>query len=207
MFYDRADAGEKLAKALENYKDQKDALILAMPRGGVVVAKKIADNLRLPLDIVITRKISAPGNSEYAIGAVASSGEPTLNDEVIGTMGITADYLDAEIIKQREEIKRRLQLYRGGRTSPDLKNKTVIIVDDGIATGYTILSALDFIKSQNPQKVVVAIPVAPEDSLKEIKNKVNDLICLNIPDRFFAVGQFYDQFDQVSDEEVVELLK
>lgn len=207
MFYDRADAGEKLAKALESYKDQKDALILAMPRGGVEVAKKIAENLRLALDIVITRKIGAPGNSEYAIGAVASSGEPILNDEVIGTMGITADYLDNEIIKQREEIKRRLQLYRGNKASLNLKNKTVIIVDDGIATGYTILAALDFIKSQNPQKIVVAIPVAPEDVLKQIKNKVDDLICLEIPDEFFAVGQFYDQFDQVSDEEVTKLLK
>lgn len=206
MFYDRADAGEKLAKALQKYKDQPDTIVLGMPRGGVVTAKKVAEDLNLALDILITRKISAPGNNEYAIGAVASSGDPILNEEVIGTMGITPDYLDSEIIKQREEIKRRLVLYRKGRPAPNVKGKTVILVDDGIATGYSILAAVELLKTQKINKIIVAIPVAPAESIEILKNKVDDLICLDTPDQFFAVGQFYDQFDQISDEEVMEIL-
>ncbi|EKD56467.1 MAG: phosphoribosyl transferase protein [uncultured bacterium] len=202
MFYDRADAGEKLAKNLVKYQNQPDTLVLGMPRGGIVCAKVVANKLNLPLDIVIAKKISAPNNPEYAIGGVTSSGEPVLNDEVIGTMGITPDYLDNAIIKLRDEIKQKLELYRRGKKPLVIKNKNVIIVDDGVATGHTILAAVEFVKSQNPKTIIIAIPVAPTELLELLKNKVDDLICLETPAEFFAVGQFYEQFDQVEDKQV-----
>ena len=207
MFYDRVDAAEKLVKQLDNYKNLPDVVVLAMPRGGVVTGKIVADKLHVPLDIIITRKITAPGNQEYAIGAVAESGDPVLNDEVIGTMGITPDYLDKEIANEREEIDRRLNLYRGNNKSLDLKDKIVILVDDGIATGLTVQAAIEYLKTSNAKKIIIAVPVIPEDTVKQLKNKVDDLIYLDAPEQFFAVGQFYDQFEQVSDDAVVELLR
>lgn len=206
MFYDREDAAQQLAEKLDRYKNKPNAIVLAMPRGGVVIGQKIAQFLKLPLDIIIARKISAPGNPEYAIGAVAESGDPILNEEIIGTMGITPDYLDNEIIKQREEIKHRLALYRQNQPALELKNKIVIVADDGIATGFTLQTSLEHIKSKKPAKIIVAVPVAPSDSILKIKKIANEVVCLEIPDDFFAIGQFYDHFDQVSDEEVIKLL-
>lgn len=207
MFYDRTDAGEKLAKLLGEYQGVKDTLVLGMPRGGVVCAKIVANALNLPLDVIIARKISAPSNPEYAIGAVTSSGEPVLNEEVIGTMGITPDYLDTEIIKQREIINNKLAMYRSKNKLPNIKDKNIIIVDDGMATGYTILAAIGFIKNQKPKSIIVAIPVLPQSIVEDIKKEVDNLIYISVPEEFFAVGQFYEQFEQVSDEDVVSLLR
>lgn len=206
MFYDRAEAAEKLAKVLENYKGKKNALVLAMPRGGVVLGRIVAEKLGLPLDIVIARKIGAPGNPEYAIGAVAEKGEPILNDEVIGTMGITPDYLDKEIERKRNEISQRLISFRGNKPALDLKNKQIILIDDGIATGMTAIASIEYLRSQKPQKIILATPVIPADNLPEIKQKVDQLIYLEAPEEFFSVGQFYEEFPQVSDEEVKKLL-
>lgn len=207
MFYDRADAGNQLAKELEKYQGNKNALILAVPRGGVIIGKIISDKLNLPLDIVITRKISAPGNPEYAIGAVAEQGEPILNEEIIGTMGITPDYLDQEISHKQEEIRHRLKLYRSDRPNLSIKDKTIIIVDDGVATGYSILATIQYLRNQHPKKIVLAIPVIPRDTLSAIKQKVDHLIYLEAPEVFSAVGQFYENFSQVTDEEVRNNLK
>lgn len=206
MFYDRAEAAEKLTKALQEHKGKKNALVLAMPRGGVVLGKIVANKLGLQLDIVIARKIAAPENPEYAIGAVAEKGEPILNDEVIGTMGITPDYLDREIERKRVEISQRLAVFRGNKPMPNLKNKEIILVDDGIATGMTAIASIEYLRSQNPKKIILVTPVIPASNLVEIKQKVDQLIYLEAPEEFFSVGQFYEDFPQVSDEEVKKLL-
>lgn len=206
MFYDREDAAKKLATALQAYKNERDILILAVPRGGVILGKAIAQELNLPLDIVVAKKIGAPENPEYAIGAVTEKGEPILNDEVIGTMGITADYLDKEITEKRQEIKRRLQLYRGESPAKEIKNKTIILVDDGIATGLSILASIEYIRSQGPKKIIVAVPVAPKDELAKLKKQADEFISLENASEFFAVGQFYQNFQQVSDQQVIAAL-
>lgn len=206
MFYDRADAAEKLSQLLKAYQDQKEAIVLAMPRGGVVLGKKISQNLHLPLDIVLSKKIPAPNNPEFAIGAVAESGDPVLNDEIIGSYGITAEYLENEIAKLREEISQRAHLFRAGRKAFNLNNKTVIIIDDGVATGYSLQAAIEHVKAQNPQKIIVAVPVVPADTLQKIQPKISEFITIMTQEEFFSVSQFYEQFEQISDEEVVRLL-
>lgn len=207
MFYDRADAAEKLTKLLQNYKNLPDSLVLAIPRGGVVLGGIIAKNLQLPLDIIISKKIPAPDNSEFAIGAVAEKGDPVLDDELIGTMGITADYLDQKITDIRSEIKRRVQLYRGNKPHLSLKNKTIILVDDGIATGFSTIATLDYLRSLEPKKIIIAVAVIPQDLLEQLKSRVDELVALEIPQQFFAVGQFYEHFEQISDNEVIKILK
>lgn len=203
MFTDRRQAGQLLAQRLEKYKGAKDVLILALPRGGVIVAAEVAKLLRLPLDIIITRKIGHPANPEYAVGAcgehVLFTG-PQARD-------IDPEYLGKEVKVQREEIKRRYQAYLGQKPLADLKNKTVIIIDDGIATGLTMQAAIEEAKSQKPEKIIVAVPVAPPDAVKKIRPMTDELIVLDIPFMFFAVGQFYENFPQTTDEEVIEILK
>jgi putative phosphoribosyl transferase len=219
-FKDRREAGRKLAEALERYKNSKDAILLALPRGGVVVADEIAKSLNLPLDIVVPRKIGAPQNPEYAIGSIiltptfsppispgAKQGEieRVWNEGEIE--GIDKDWLKKEIEKETKEAQRRLKAYRGEKPPFDLKNKTVILVDDGIATGLTLLAAIKSVKKQNPRKIIVAVPVGAKDSVSTIKKEVDEVICLYSPAFFGAVGSFYEKFGQTSDEEVIEILK
>ncbi|MCL5263764.1 MAG: phosphoribosyltransferase [Chloroflexi bacterium] len=205
MFQDRHDAGRQLAQALKRYKGQ-NIIVIALPRGGVAVGYEVAKALDAPLDVVVTRKIGAPGNPEYAIGAVAETGDVQLNQEEIRLYGIPRRYVDEEIANQKREIERRVQMYRGGRRLPDLRDKTVIVVDDGIATGFTMRASLKAARAQQPKELVLAVPVAPPDVLDNIRPDVDDVVCLSTPEPFFAVGAWYRHFEQMSDEEVRKYL-
>ncbi len=203
-FKDRREAGKKLAEALVEYRNSKDAILLALPRGGVVVADEIAESLNLPFDIVVPRKIGAPANPEYAIGAITETGEGIFNEKEIED--IDKEWLKKEIEKEVKEAQRRLKTYRGGKPPIDLKNKIVILIDDGIATGLTLLAAIKSVKKQNPEKIIVAAPVGAKDSVAIIKKEVNEVVCLYAPTFFGAVGSFYEEFGQTSDEEVIQIL-
>lgn len=206
-FKDRRDAAEKLASRLMHYKDRKDVIILALPRGGVVTGHEIAKALRCDLDIIIVRKIGFPGQPELAIGAISETGSVFLNEDIISLYRVPKEYINAEIKRQQEEILRRKSLYRQGRGIPLLEGKTVILVDDGVATGATMKAAIMAIKAEKVSRLVVAVPVAPPDTAEEIKMMVDEWLCLETPHYFTAVGAFYEDFSQVSDSEVAELLK
>jgi putative phosphoribosyl transferase len=208
LFKDRRDAGQKLAERLIQYKNKKDTIILGLPRGGVVVADEVASFLNLSLDLVVPRKIGAPGNPEYAIGAITEDDEGIFNMEVITTYGISSEYLKNEIEKEKREAERRLKIYRGKRpTLKTFKSKIVILIDDGIATGLTMKTAIRSVKKKGATKVIVAVPVAARDSLSEIKKEVDEIICLYSPEFFGAVGAFYEEFGQTEDGEVIEIMK
>lgn len=200
IFKDRNDAAQKLAARIAE-SNIRDAVVLGLPRGGVVIAKQIADKLGLKMDIIITRKIGAPFNKEYAIGAVSE------NELVINETGDSKEYIEKEVKLERKEIERRKGLYRGNKKFPNIKNKTVILVDDGLATGLTMLVAVREAKILMPKKIIIAVPVAPPDTVSQLKKIVDEIIVLNIESDFFAVGQFYQKFNQVSDEKVKALLK
>lgn len=206
MFLNRQEAGEKLALKLKKYQNNSQAIILALPRGGVVVGYELAKRLNLPLDIIITRKVGAPGNPEFALGAVTQEGQLILNKETLNYYNLDSDYLKKEAERQIQEIKRRLKKYRGARLLVNLKDKIVIIVDDGIATGASIKAAIYSIKNQKPKKIILAIPVGPKETIEELRKEVDKIVCLKEPEIFFAVGQFYQSFEQVPDEEVKKLL-
>lgn len=200
-------AGEKLAEALKEYQN-KGAVVLAIPRGGVATGHGLARVLNLPLDVIVTRKIGAPDNPELAIGAVGETkGSLWLNKKLASQLGVSEDYIKSETRIQKLEIKRRERVYRKGREPLDLKNKTVILVDDGIATGATMIAAIREIRNMGTDKVVVATPVAPPETVEELKKEADEVICLQTPRLFFAVGQWYENFKQYSDEEVIKLLQ
>lgn len=209
VFKDRQEAAELLAEKLEEYLPPKmeDVLVLAIPRGGVVVGGIVAKGLGVSLDLVISRKIGHPYNPEYAIAAVDEDGEITFNPEEAGFGDVTEKYIDEEAKKQIVEIKRRLAEYRGDLSSPKITGKIVIVVDDGVATGLTTISAIRFIRNQKPKRVILAVPVLPADRIEKMKAEVDVLIYLEAPAVFFAVGQFYQEFPQTSDEEVKKILK
>jgi len=206
-FKNRQDAGQKLAQKLKGFKGQKSALLLALPRGGVVVAFEIAKELNLPLDLVVPRKIGAPFNEEYAIGAITESGEGIFDQEAIASLNVTKDYLDKEVATEKKEAQRRLKTYRQNQPPLNLKNKTVIIVDDGIATGLTMRAAIKSAKEKKAKKIIVAVPVTARDSLKTIEKEADKVICLDAPLFFGAVGAFYENFDQTEDQEVINLMQ
>ncbi|MFZ0183857.1 MAG: phosphoribosyltransferase family protein [Nitrosotalea sp.] len=203
IFKDRVDAAQKLAKKLEWIK-KENPIILAIPRGGVVTGDVIAKILGLSLDIIVSRKVGAPYNQELAIGAVAHDGSFFPNSELINALGIPKNYLDEKIAEQLEEIEHRLVKFRG-RTDYDLKNKTVVLVDDGIATGATVFVALEWIQKQKPKRVIVAIPVGPRDTIEKL-SKMAEVVVLDAPESFGAVGEFYQSFDQVEDYQVAEIM-
>ena len=207
MFNDRRDAGIQLVSMLKKYKDQEGVLVLALPRGGVVTGYEIARYLNVPLDIVIVRKIGFPGQPELGIGAVSETGTVVLNQFIISTYGVSKDYIEHEISRQKEEISRRVKLYRKGKGLPDLEGKTIILVDDGVATGATIKAAITTLRKEKLTKLTVALPVAPPATADELKQMVDEFICIETPVDFMAVGAHYRDFTQVSDEEVVELLQ
>ncbi len=182
-------------------------VVLGIPRGGVVTAYEVARELNVPLDVTIARKIGAPGDPEYALGAVGEKGEVVLNPDVMRLPEIESGYIKNEAKRQQEEIKRRLEIFRSGKTGINLKNKTVILIDDGIATGSTILAAVKSIKEDNPEKVIVAVPMAPKESIEELEEEVDEVVCLSQPELFFAISQFYQDFPQIADEEVIEILE
>lgn len=204
IFKNRQEAGKKLARLLLKYEGH-DTVVLALPRGGVVVGYEVARCLKAPLDIVVPRKIGAPGNSEYAIGAIAENGDGVFNPREVESLD--SEWLSEEIAKEKKEAARRLRLYRGQQKERNLENKNVILVDDGIATGYTMRAAVKYIKSKNPRKIIVAVPHGAKDSVENIKKEVDEVIVVEIPEWYGAVGSFYQEFQQTTDEEVVALLK
>lgn len=206
VFKDRLEAGTKLAKSLEKFRGDKKAIVLGLPRGGMVTAFEVAKIIHLPLDLIAPRKIGAPSNPEYAIGAVTIDGEKILNEAVIAESGISRKYVDEEIKKQIKEAERREKVYRGDRPPLDLLGKTAILVDDGIATGSTMRAAIKSSKKRGAVKVIVAVPVIAPDTLEIIKKECDEVIYLDAPELFAAVGQFYEIFDQVEDEQVIELM-
>jgi predicted phosphoribosyltransferase len=184
----------------------KDAIILAIPRGGVVVGFEVAHALSAPLDVIIPRKIGSPGNPELAIGAMTEDGTIILDDKLVKYLQVSKDYIREESERQRLEIERRLRLYRGDASYPSLTNREVIIVDDGVATGSTMKAALASVRRRGAKIVVIAVPVGPSSTIQELKNDADDVVCLHTPEPFYAIGQFYQDFSQTSDEEVAALL-
>jgi putative phosphoribosyl transferase len=207
LFRDRHDAGRRLAQKLLYYKEAKDTIVIALPRGGVVVGYDISLALRLPLDVFITRKLGTPSNPELAMGALAETGYRHMNEDVIREYHVTTAEVNEEILCQESEIRRRIERYRGGRALPPLKGQTVILVDDGIATGATFYASLGALLKVETAKIVAAVPVAPPRVLAELKMLVDDIVILHTSEWFFGIGQFYELFPQVEDEEVIACLE
>lgn len=203
MFKDRNDAGIQLAKNLLKYEKQ-NVVVLAIPRGGLPIGAIVAKELNVPLDVALTKKIGHPYQKEYAIGAVSLE-----NIVLTDAVGVTKSYIEEETIRIRKKLKERHDQYYKNRLPRNLKDKTVIIVDDGIATGNTILVTTELVKTQNPTKIIVAIPVAPPSSIRKLEESpvIDEVVCLETPYNFHAVGQFYEEFQQVSDQEAIELLE
>ena len=204
LFKNRTEAGKRLASELRDVG--KNAIILAVPRGGVVVGFEIARALNFPLDIIITKKIGAPGNPELAIGAVAEDGTYLLDGGLVQMLGVSRSFIEAEIERQKTEIKRRLLTYRGDAPDLRIEGLTVILVDDGVATGSTLKAALRSLKNRGAKSVVVAVPVGPLDTISELQQEADRVVFLSTPDPFYAIGEFYENFEQTTDEEVIELL-
>ncbi len=207
-FENRREAGCRLARALakRGYKGE-NTLVLGIPRGGLVVADEVAKALSAALDVIIARKLRAPYQPELGIGAVVNGDHVLLNEELIRSVGASQDYVSLEITFQKEELERRLRFYRDGRPAPEVTGKTVIIVDDGIATGYTFRASLESVRKHCPDRLVAATPVAARDSAEILKSFADDVVCLSIPVSFRSVGAWYRNFDQVSDEEAAAILR
>jgi putative phosphoribosyl transferase len=207
MFKDRRDAGIRLASRLLQYKDNKDVLVLALPRGGVATSYEVAQSLGVPLDVLIVRKIGVPWQPELAAGAVSETGALVLNKLIVSGYRISKEFLEKEISRQKDEISRRVELYRKGNSIIDPDGKIVILIDDGVATGATMKAAIETLRAAKTKKIVVALPVAPPDTADELKGMSDDFICIETHQDFLAVGNYYLDFTQVSDEEVVEFLQ
>ncbi len=207
MFTDRVEAGTKLASALMDLCDQPQPLVvLAIPRGGVIVARKVARALNAPLDVCLTHKIGAPDNPELAIGAVAEDGTTLLDDDLLRHIYVPRSYLDREIERWRREMARRADVYRRGRDRISVANRIAIVVDDGVATGSTLMAALRTTKAAGATSVIAAVPVGPAEVIARLRREADRVVCLDAPQDFWAVGMHYARFEQVSDEEVVEAL-
>jgi len=206
LFNDREEAGRQLSLRLLHYKQAKETLVLGLARGGVITAHAIAQALQLPLDVMVVRKIGAPDNEELALGAVTGSGGMVLNDHLITLLGVSNDYMKREIEREKKLAQKRYLLYRGSMESLSIKNKRVILVDDGIATGASILVAIQAIRAELPEKIILAVPVAAPESLKKISKEVEETVCLSHPAFFEAVGSFYRIFEPVTDETIVSIL-
>lgn len=206
IFSNRRDAGEKLVPELNKYRNDPNAVVIGLPRGGVVTAFEVAKGLHLPLDVVCPRKIGAPFNPELAIGAITETGEGVFHHDLISGLGVSQKYIEQEVEKEKKVAQRRLALFRKNRPKVSLQGKTVIIVDDGLATGATMQAAIKSVKKEMAERIVVAVPVAPQDIFEKIQEEVDEIVVLDTPAYFAAVGQFYVDFTGTEDEEVVELL-
>ncbi len=202
----RHEAGRLLAERLDAYRDDPKGIILALPRGGVPVGFTLSQALHLPLDVLITRKLGAPGNPEFALGALSETGTLFLNEEALRALSVTRQALEPTIRIQREEIARRQTLYRKGRSLPSLADRTVLLVDDGVATGATFLASAQALRNLGVHRLVAALPLAPSETCERIRQQVDELVVLLTPEPFFAVGNHYEDFRQVEDEEVVRYL-
>ena len=205
-FADRAEAGRVLAELLATYTGQSDVIVLALPRGGVPVAFEVARALGTPLDVFLVRKLGAPGQEELAMGAIASGDIVVLNDDLVKALKISREVVEMEVASERQELARREAIYRGGRPPLDVRGKTVILVDDGLATGSTMRAAVAALRRQEPARIVVAVPIGAPTTCAELKRIADECICAVTPDHFRAVGLWYDDFEQTDDDEVCSLL-
>ncbi|MBI2558778.1 phosphoribosyltransferase [Candidatus Woesearchaeota archaeon] len=206
-FKNRREAGMMLAEKLKDYRNEKAAIVLAIPRGGVEVGYEIAKSLKVKLDVIVTKKIGLPGNEEFAIGSVGPDKKVILDEATVKVYNVSEEQIHEMAREIGKEIERRYKAYKGKYELQNLKGKTIILTDDGIATGFTAKAAISYIKSKNPKKIILAVPVAPSRFNEDIKKDVDKFVCLHSADRFFAIGQFYDEFPQLSDEEVKGCLR
>jgi putative phosphoribosyl transferase len=206
-YRDRRHAGRELASKLLEYADRPDVMVLALPRGGVPVAYEVATALRAPLDVFIVRKLGVPGHEEYAMGAIATGGVRVLDDRVVRTARVTRAELDAVTAAEERELERRERQYRGDRPPPDVAGRTVILIDDGLATGATMRAAVEALRQEGAARVVVAVPIAPPETCDAFRDIVDDIVCARTPEPFYAVGLWYEDFSQTTDEEVHDLLE
>jgi predicted phosphoribosyltransferase len=206
IFPDRAEAGRLLGLKLAKYAGAADVIVLGLPRGGVPVAYEVARALRVPLDVFIVRKLGVPGFEELAVGAIASGGVRVLNEEVANALPNADEIIEAVTQRESAELERREHEYRDGRPAPELQNKTVILIDDGLATGATMRAAVKALRQRGAAKIVVAVPVGPPDTCKEFEEVADEVVCASAPEFFQAVGQYYEDFSQTSDDEVREFL-
>ncbi len=207
LFRDRTEAGRILASKLTAYADRPDVLVLALPRGGVPVAFEVARALHAPLDVFLVRKLGVPGREELAMGAIASGGVCVHNEDVVNALGITEDTLAAVAADEQQELYRREHAYRGDRPTPDVRGRIVLLVDDGLATGSTMRAAVAALRRQGPARIVVAVPVGSPDTCDEFQHVADEAVCARMPEPFHAVGLWYDDFTQTTDEEVHDLLR
>ncbi|MGF1500022.1 MAG: phosphoribosyltransferase [Elainellaceae cyanobacterium] len=207
IFRDRTDAGQRLAQHLRSYSDRPDTIVLGLPRGGVPVAAEVAEALNLPLDVLVVRKLGVPGSEEMAMGAIASGNVRYLNRPLIERLKISALDIEGVTIEEQQELNRREKAYRNGRPPLDVQNCSVILVDDGLATGATMRAAVEALKQRHPKQIVVAVPVAAAEICERLRQQVNAVVCAETPDPFRAVGIWYEQFPQTTDDEVRTLLR
>ncbi len=206
IFEDRRHAGRLLAETLVTMKI-KDPVVLAIPRGGVVVAYEVAIRLRCPMDVIIPRKIGAPFQPELAVGAVTEDGTIYVNKDIVAAIGVSESYLEGEAQSQLREIKRRAQVYRKGALPAEVSGKTAILVDDGVATGATMKAAILSLKKYSPKKIIIAVPVGAKETIDEFRKQVDEIVCLHVPESMYAIGEFYRNFEQTTDQEVVSFLE
>ena len=206
IYRDRIEAGKRLAERLADYANRSDVLVLALPRGGVPVAFEVARALHAPLDIFLVRKLGVPGHEELAMGAIATGGVRVLNEDVVEYLRVPGEVIDAVAADELRELERRERAYRGNRPAPDVKGKTVILVDDGLATGSTMRAAAAALREQQPARIVVAVPVSAAQTCDEYRMGVDEIVCAVTPEPFHAVGLWYENFSQTTDAEVRDLL-
>jgi len=206
-FRDRADAGRILAADLSHYAGRTDVIVLALPRGGVPVANEVARAIGAPLDIFLVRKLGLPGQEEFAMGAIASGGVRLINNDVVRAYGVSAAQIESIVAAEQRELERRESAYRNGRPFPRIAGRTVILIDDGLATGFSMRAAVMALRADAPARVVVAVPVAARETCEEFRDLVDEIVCAETPDPFYAVGIWYEDFSQTTDREVHELLR
>jgi len=207
LFENRIEAGRALAGKLLHYAGRPGVVVLALPRGGVPVASEVAKALKAPLDVFIVRKLGVPGHEELAMGAIATGGVRVVNDDVVRHLGVPDAVIDAVAAAEAKELERRERAYRGGRAAPDVHGRTVILVDDGLATGSTMRAAVEAVRLHKPSRVVVAVPVAAAETCREFRARADEIVCAKTPEPFSAVGQWYVDFSQTTDDEVRALLE
>jgi predicted phosphoribosyltransferase len=207
IFQDREEAGRELGRKLARYAGLPKVIVLALPRGGVPVAFEVARALQAPLDVFLVRKLGFPGHEEYAMGAIASGGARVINERLLAEVGMAPAVVERVVEREERELRRRERAYRGDLPALELTGRTAILVDDGVATGSSMLAAVEAVRERGAREIVVAVPVAPRESIRKLSNAADDVVCIASPEPFLAVGRFYDNFEQTSDEEVLELLE
>ena len=206
-FRNRAEAGRLLAERLVQYAGRSDVLVLALPRGGVPVGFEVARALRAPLDVFLVRKLGLPGQEELAMGAIATGGARVLNEELVETLGLPEDLIERVAAREADELGRRERSYRGDRPPPEIRGRTIVVVDDGLATGSSMRAAVAALRTQEPKRIVVAVPIAPVTTCTVLEADVDELVCLRTPEPFYAVGLWYEDFSETTDEQVRALLE